>query len=409
MTRRVVRDLEADGVLRVEDGNHGEYRPRPNEFVSNGVPFIRAADMSGGVINFAGAGKINAVARERIRKGIGAPGDVILSHKGTVGRIAVAPLDSPDYVCSPQTTFWRSLNPSVLNQGFLRFLMQSADFIRQLDVLKGQTDMAPYVSLSDQRSIELGLPEIGEQRAIAEMLGALDDKIAASERSAQTAFDLAQSMVRMTIDASAGLVQKRFGDLGQLFDGPHATPTRLSSGPYFLNISSLKSGRLDLAESDHVSEEDFTKWTRRVTPQEGDLLFSYETRIGEAALMPGNLQACLGRRMALFRPDRTVMDPVFLLHFYLSPAFQRIVAMHTIHGATVPRLGLAAMPDWRVEVPSFEAQQQIAGVIAALHDSVVQSERECDHLARTRDELLPLLMSGKIRVKDAESAASEVL
>ncbi len=409
MTRRIVRDLEADGVLRVEDGNHGEYRPRPDEFVSDGVPFIRAADMSSGVVNFNGAGKINVVARERIRKGIGVPGDVILSHKGTVGRIAVAPLDSPDYVCSPQTTFWRSLNRSVLDQGFLRFLMQSADFKRQLDVLKGQTDMAPYVSLSDQRSIELDLPEIGQQQAIAEVLGAFDDKFAVNERLARTAFDLAQSMVRASINSPVGLVQKRFGELGQLFDGPHATPTRLSSGPYFLNISSLKSGRLDLAESDHVSEEDFTKWTRRVTPQEGDLLFSYETRIGEAALMPGHLQACLGRRMALLRPDRTVMDPVFLLHFYLSPAFQRIIAMHTIHGATVPRLGLATMPEWKVAVPSFEAQQQIAGVLGSLQKSIVHAERENERLARTRDELLPLLMSGKLRVKDAEAFAVEVL
>ncbi|WP_131808775.1 restriction endonuclease subunit S [Mycolicibacterium mucogenicum] len=409
MTRRIVRDLEADGVLRVEDGNHGEYRPRPDEFVSDGVPFIRAADMSSGVVNFNGAGKINVVARERIRKGIGVPGDVILSHKGTVGRIAVAPLDSPDYVCSPQTTFWRSLNRSVLDQGFLRFLMQSADFKRQLDVLKGQTDMAPYVSLSDQRSIELDLPEIGQQQAIAEVLGAFDDKFAVNERLARTAFDLAQSMVRASINSPVGLVQKRFGELGQLFDGPHATPTRLSSGPYFLNISSLKSGRLDLAESDHVSEEDFTKWTRRVTPQEGDLLFSYETRIGEAALMPGHLQACLGRRMALLRPDRAVMDPVFLLHFYLSPAFQRIIAMHTIHGATVPRLGLATMPEWKVAVPSFEAQQQIAGVLGSLQKSIVHAERENERLARTRDELLPLLMSGKLRVKDAEAFAVEVL
>ncbi|BBZ54300.1 restriction endonuclease subunit S [Mycolicibacterium phocaicum] len=409
MTRRIVRDLEADGVLRVEDGNHGEYRPRPDEFVSDGVPFIRAADMSSGVVNFNGAGKINVVARERIRKGIGVPGDVILSHKGTVGRIAVAPLDSPDYVCSPQTTFWRSLNRSVLDQGFLRFLMQSADFKRQLDVLKGQTDMAPYVSLSDQRSIELDLPEIGQQQAIAEVLGAFDDKFAVNERLARTAFDLAQSMVRASINSPVGLVQKRFGELGQLFDGPHATPTRLSSGPYFLNISSLKSGRLDLAESDHVSEEDFTKWTRRVTPQEGDLLFSYETRIGEAALMPGHLQACLGRRMALLRPDRTVMDPVFLLHFYLSPAFQRIIAMHTIHGATVPRLGLATMPEWKVAVPSFEAQQQIAGVLGSLQKSIVHAERENERLARTRDELLPLLMSRKLRVKDAEAFAVEVL
>ena len=139
-----------------------------------------------------------------------------------------------------------------------------------------------------------------------------------------------------------------FGSLGQLFDGPHATPTRRSEGPYFLNISSLNSGRLDLSESDHVSNEDYRKWTRRVTPIAGDLLFSYETRLGEAALMPEGIDACLGRRMALLRPDRSRVDPRFLLYMYLSPQFQRLIAERSIHGATVSRIGLATMPEWPV-------------------------------------------------------------
>jgi hypothetical protein len=42
-----VAELQRKGVLLVEDGNHGEYRPRPDEFVDRGVAFIRAADMDG--------------------------------------------------------------------------------------------------------------------------------------------------------------------------------------------------------------------------------------------------------------------------------------------------------------------------------------------------------------------------
>jgi type I restriction enzyme S subunit len=196
-------------------------------------------------------------------------------------------------------------------------------------------------------------------------------------------------------------IPTKFGRLGELFDGPHATPTRIAEGPYFLNISSLKSGRLDLAESDHVSESDFSKWTRRVTPQVGDLLFSYETRLGEAALMPSGVRACLGRRMALLRPDRGRMNPEYLLHFYLSPRFQRTIAERTVHGATVPRIGLATMGDWDVEVPELEEQQTIAATLRSLHAVVDQSGYETGRLARTRDELLPLLMSGKVRVNDA--------
>src|SRR2546429_9800457 len=103
-----VTELQREGVLLVEDGNHGEYRPRPDEFVSAGVAFIRAADMDAGRVLFETASRINERARQRITKGIGAPGDVLLSHKGTVGKVALVLDDAPPFVCSPQTTFWRT-------------------------------------------------------------------------------------------------------------------------------------------------------------------------------------------------------------------------------------------------------------------------------------------------------------
>lgn len=167
-------------------------------------------------------------------------------------------------------------------------------------------------------------------------------------------------------------------ELGTIFDGPHATPTRRSSGAYFLNISSLKNGRLDLSESDHVSDEDFQKWTRRVTPTAGDLLFSYETRLGEAALMPAGVKACLGRRMALLRPDRSRFDPRFLLYLYLGPAFQEMIAERSIHGATVSRIPLASMPEWPVFVPDLQEQCAIADVLGALDDKIAANNTILD-------------------------------
>lgn len=167
----------------------------------------------------------------------------------------------------------------------------------------------------------------------------------------------------------------RWADLGEMFDGPHATPTRRSEGPYFLNIASLKSGRLDLTESDHVAPADFAKWTKRVTPRAGDLLFSYETRLGEVALMPDGIEACLGRRMALLRPNRAVVEPKFLLYLYLSPEFQRTIAERTVHGATVPRILLSDMPSWPVGVPPLDQQWAIAEVLGALDDKIAANVR----------------------------------
>ncbi|NWN89932.1 restriction endonuclease subunit S [Marinobacter adhaerens] len=160
------------------------------------------------------------------------------------------------------------------------------------------------------------------------------------------------------------------GDIAEVFDGPHATPKKLESGPYFLSISSLIKGALDLSQSAHLSEEDFKQWTKRVTPEPGDILFSYETRLGEAAMMPTGIRACLGRRMGLLRPDRTRVIPEYLLYAYLSPDFQSTIEQRKIHGATVDRIALKELPSFPIRVPSIAEQRVVVDNLKALDDKI---------------------------------------
>lgn len=172
-----------------------------------------------------------------------------------------------------------------------------------------------------------------------------------------------------------------------IFDGPHATPKRQESGPVFLGISSLDRGRIDLAKSDHVSEADFRKWTRRVTPSEGDLVFSYETRIGEAASIPRGLRCCLGRRMGLVRPDPAKMDARFLLYSYLGPEFQEVLRERTVQGSTVERILLTEFPEFPIRVPPLDEQRRIAAVLGALDDKIELNRK----MNRTLDEMAQVL------------------
>ena len=191
-----VIELQREGVLLVEDGNHGEYRPRRDEFVDEGIAFIRAADMGGGRVLFESAARINDVARKRITKGVGSPGDVLLSHKGTVGKVALVQDDAPPFVCSPQTTLWRSLNPNQLDRCYLYAFLRSSCFHQQLASRAGETDMAPYVSLTAQRALLVTLPPIETQHAIAGVLGSLDDKIEQNGRTAGVLEQLARAIFR---------------------------------------------------------------------------------------------------------------------------------------------------------------------------------------------------------------------
>jgi type I restriction enzyme S subunit len=162
----------------------------------------------------------------------------------------------------------------------------------------------------------------------------------------------------------------RIGDVAEVYDGPHATPNKTKYGPIFLGINTLENGRLNLSDVEYLSEEDFVKWTRRVTPSANDVVFSYETRIGQAAIVPPGLRCCLGRRMGLVRTNPARLNPRFFLYQYLSPSYQEFLLSRTIHGSTVDRIPLKDFPDFLLALPSIDEQHAIAHILGMLDDKI---------------------------------------
>lgn len=438
--------LQEQGLLLVEDGNHGEYRPRADEFCFGGTAFIRASDMDGGRVLFSSASKINETALARIRKGVGRPGDILFSHKGTVGKLALVPDGCPPFVCSPQTTFWRSLDDSHLDRRYLYCYMQSTEFRNQWSSRKGETDMADYVSLTAQRELRVAVPPIREQRAIAECLSALDDKIELNRRMNETLEAMARSLFKswfvdfdpvtakaagkkpfgMTddlaalfpskfVDSDQGPIPKgwRYRPVGEViesvFDGPHATPPDSDQGVVFLGIKNMTGTGLDFSEIRHISEADWPKWTRRVTPRHGDIVFTYEATLGFFALIPPGLRCCLGRRMALVRPSDGTAHPHFLFHWFVSEPFQETIERGATHGSTVDRVPLLDFPKYPVIWPTIPLVEKFEHRASSIWASIHQRQEESRQLIALRDSLLPKLLSGEIRLRDAGRKIKEVV
>lgn len=147
--------------------------------------------------------------------------------------------------------------------------------------------------------------------------------------------------------------------IAKIYDGPHATPKKTSEGPWYLSISSLKNGRIDLSESARLGEDQYSHWTRRVAPRYGDTLFSYETRVGQAAYWDRDEPAALGRRMGLLRPIISKVNPRFLTLMYLGPQFQKTINSKTVKGSTVDRIPIARMGSWEVKLPDITEQEEI--------------------------------------------------
>src|SRR5581483_4339605 len=188
-----VGDLVSRGVLSVSDG----YRVRNEELSPEGIPFVRGGDIGDGWINTDTEDHIKPELAHRVQAKLARAGDAAFITKGTVGRAGRLRLGQPAVVFAPQVAYWRVNDQSVLDPGFIFYLMLSHEFQSALDGVKTHGAMvADYVSISQQHDFRFRFPNIEHQRAIAHILGTLDDKIDLIRRMNETLEAIARALFK---------------------------------------------------------------------------------------------------------------------------------------------------------------------------------------------------------------------
>jgi type I restriction enzyme S subunit len=180
-------------VLEVGDG----YRAKNDELGGNGLIFLRAGHVTDTHIDLADAERFIYTGREKFGPKVARPGDVVVTTKGnSTGRVAFVAKDMPPFVYSPHLSYWRSRSATVLRAGFLRAWSRGQEFVAQLEAMSRSTDMAPYLSLSDQHRLRITLPPIDVQVGIAELGDAIEARIDLLRQTNATLESIAQALFK---------------------------------------------------------------------------------------------------------------------------------------------------------------------------------------------------------------------
>jgi type I restriction enzyme S subunit len=173
-----------------------------------------------------------------------------------------------------------------------------------------------------------------------------------------------------------------------LYDGPHATPKPSDSGPVFLGIGNITpDGQLDLSDVRHIAEEDYAAWTKRVVPEPGDIVFTYEATLNRYAIIPQGFRGCLGRRLALIRPDSAKVNPRFLFLYFFGQDWRNTISGNILSGATVDRIPLTKFPEFEVNLPPRPVQDKIADILSAYDDLFENNNRRIKILEQVAEML----------------------
>lgn len=170
-------------------------------------------------------------------------------------------------------------------------------------------------------------------------------------------------------------------EICEVYDGPHATPKKTVDGPVYLGIDAITDdGKINAKEFAHLSEEDYIKWTKRVTPQYGDIVFSYEATLGRYALIPKDFYGCLGRRLAIIRNVSKDIDTLWLYYYFLSPEWKQFIQSKIIKGSTVNRISVEDFPTYTVPNISIKVQRKIANILSKIDAKIALNNNINDNL-----------------------------
>lgn len=171
-------------------------------------------------------------------------------------------------------------------------------------------------------------------------------------------------------------------DICKVYDGPHATPQKTETGPVYLGIDAITDdGKIDPNKFSHLSERDYIKWAKRVIPQYGDIVFSYEATIGRYALIPKGFYGCLGRRLAVIRNISPDIDTTWLYYYFRSAEWTNFIQNKIVKGSTVNRISIEDFPHYTIPCVPIETQKRIVSVLSRIDKKIQINDAINDNLA----------------------------
>jgi len=270
----------------------------------------------------------------------------------------------------------------------------------------GSGSAIPSTRHRDFRDLTVLLPDIRTQRSIAEVLGALDDKIAANEYLAKLSDDLAAAHFRRAL-RDRPMQRATYADVADVAGG--GTP-RTSELSYWdgevrwatpTDITALDAPYLDTTAKT-ISEDGLKACSSALHPEMSVLMTSRAT-IGSFAMAMAPTAGNQGFIVAKAKSDNGAW---WLFHEMRTRVTDYI---SQANGATFLELPRGRFKGLELDWPAEADLAQFQALVAPLHLRAYGAMVENRKLAATRDALLPELMSGRMRVKDAETTVEGVL
>ncbi|WP_373731816.1 restriction endonuclease subunit S [Bacteroides heparinolyticus] len=383
--------IDLDMLEAPMDGNHGSIHPKASDYVITGVPFIMVNDMSNGHVDLKNCVFISEKQAGTLRKGFAKPGDVLLSHKATIGRIAIVPNDFDTIILTPQITYYR-VKKGIDNR-FLKYYFDSPNFQILFNNWAGSGSTRAYLGITAQRKLPIILPELDEQIKIADILSSIDKKIDKNNAINNNLQEQAQALyTNMFIQNNSDQWSEGvLSDVAEIIMGQSPkgdTYNEDGVGTVFFQ------GRGEFGFR-FPTRRLFTTDPKRMA-QSNDVLMSVRAPVGDLNI--AYEPCCIGRGLGAIRSKDGHQSFVLYTVFSLREKLDMFNGEGTVFGS-INRDALNSMP---IIIPTKEEIDRFEEIVAPMDAAIRNNYEEICRLEAIRDSLLPRLISGELDVSDID-------
>ncbi|MYQ49654.1 restriction endonuclease subunit S [Streptomyces sp. SID4985] len=378
-----IEDLAAPGKHSLATGPFGS-AIGSRFFREEGVPVVRGSNLSldvGERLIDPGIVFVEESKAEEFPRSVARRGDLIFTCWGTIGQIGLvderARFDR--YIVSNKQ-MKLTPDPGRVDSLFLYYALSSPGAVAQVQGASIGSSV-PGFNLTQLRKVEVLCPPLAHQQSIAKMLGALDDKIAVNERITATAMGLGAAKAAQ-ISASA-MESAALGDILELKYGKALPASRRVAG----GIPVYGSGGISGTHVEALLEGP-------------GIIVGRKGTVGSVNWSEGGFFPIDTTFYVVCRGDRVSMEYAYFL-------LKRLGLENMNSDSAVPGLNRDRALSVRIKVPEVHSVQRFTAEARELFAMSRVREQENQVLAALRDTLLPQLMSGRLRVKDAEKIVED--
>lgn len=369
-------------------------------FVDSGVPVLNGSNLEGFSLSEKTFRYVTRKKADSLNKANAHRGDIVITHRGTLGQIVFIPQDSKyDRYLISQSQFRVRCNDKVLPE-YLVYYFHTP--IGQHKLLSNASQVGvPALARpsSTFQQIEVVLPELSIQKCVVEIISTIQKKIVNNQELNDNLEQQAQSYFQeLFVDnADPEWAIGTISDLGTVVGG--STPSKAKPEYYTESgIAWITPKDLSINKSKFVShgENDITelglKNSSAAIMPEGTVLFSSRAPIGYIAIAAGEVTTNQGFKSVVPKPE--IGTP--FVYFFLKNTLPVIEGMAS--GSTFKEVSGSTMKNVPAVIPDAETLAKFSDFCAPIFAQQRILEEQNQSLATLRDNLLPKLMSGEIDV-----------